>query len=211
MKAPQWTTEKIKSGFERFNSEYGRLPSATEVDSTPYLPSSRWIQIKYGGLEKLRIALGFKDSHFGKGVFRSQIAYRVNRRGRATELELEENLKNIFGEVFVHTERIFGERKYRVDFYVYSPDGNFGIDIFYPDNMRTLQSSVNIKNNKYLSFQEDLFLVVANESISQVQIDAYVLSKTRVLPMNIKLVSLRMLYSIVKSRQAYPNPLKIGQ
>ena len=209
MKASQWTTEKIKSGFERFNSEFGRLPSATEVDQTPYLPSARWIQIKYGGLEKLRTALGFTDSHFGKGVFRSQIAYRVNRRGRATELELEEKLKNIFGEVFVHTERMFGARKFRVDFYVYSPDGNFGIDIFYPDNMRTLQSSVNIKNNKYLSFQEDLFLVVANETIFQVEIDAYVLSKTRVLPENIKLVSLETLYSIIRSKNSYPNPLKI--
>lgn len=177
MSTTKWTEAKIKIGFERFCSEYGRLPTAIEVDQTPFLPSSRWIQIKYGGLEKLRTALGFEDVHFGKGIFRSRIAHRVGARGRLAELDLEKQLRIIFGEVFVHTERIFGPRKHRLDFYVYSPDGNFGVDVFFPENMHTLQSAVNIKLNKYSDFKEDLFLVVMNDAIAQIELNAYVQSK----------------------------------
>ena len=50
----EWTTERIKDGFERFRKENGRLPIASEIDSLEYLPSARQIQRKFGGLEKLR-------------------------------------------------------------------------------------------------------------------------------------------------------------
>src|SRR3989344_1797231 len=140
-----WTAEKIKAGFDRFQREHGRLPTAVEIDALPYLPSSRWIQLSFGGLEKLRSLLGYEHAHFGKGTFRSDIAHRVNTRGRREELALESVLKDSFGEMLVHTEKIFGMGKNRVDFYVYSPDGNFGIDIFYPETVKTMQSNVNIK------------------------------------------------------------------
>ena len=52
-----WTVNR-KEGFERFVQENGRLPSAVEIDAIDYLPSSRLIQRKFGGLERLRGALG---------------------------------------------------------------------------------------------------------------------------------------------------------
>lgn len=208
MKTSLWTEEKIKIGFERFCTENGRLPTATEVDQTPYLPSSRWIQIKYGGLEALRSSLGFQHSHFGKGEFRSQIARRVNDRGRLAEIDIEKQLINKFGEVFVHTEKVFGGRKFRLDFYVYSPDGNFGVDIFCPDTINTMQSAVNIKMHKYKGFSEALYLVVKNEIISQSAIDSYAKSKLHLLPANVKLVNLPSFMSVIESKQSYPDPLK---
>ena len=107
----QWTVEKIKEGFDRFWSENNRLPTAPEIDQLDYLPSSRQIQRKFGGLEKLRTVLGYEDTHFGKGAYRSEIANRVNTKGRDTEISLEKILREKFQEVFVHTERIFDDSK----------------------------------------------------------------------------------------------------
>lgn len=59
--ADTWTQEKLKIAFERYIAEYGRLPTAPEVDLTDYLPSSRQIQRSFGGLKKLRQALGYED------------------------------------------------------------------------------------------------------------------------------------------------------
>ena len=134
----QWTTEKIKAGFDRFIKEKGRPPKSVEIDELDYLPNRKFIERNFGGLEKLRGELGYQDTHFGKGKFRSEIAYRVNASGRKIELALEKLLKNKFGEVFVHTEKIFDNTKNRVDFYVYSPSGNMGIDVFGTDTMNNL-------------------------------------------------------------------------
>ena len=44
-----WTIEKIKEGFERFRNQL------------EYLPTSRNIQKRFGGLAKLRSQPGYKD------------------------------------------------------------------------------------------------------------------------------------------------------
>ena len=204
---PVWTKEKIREGFERFKTKHDRLPNATEIDQIPYLPSSRWIQLKYGGLEKLRTQFGYKDSHFGKGRFRSRIARRSNKRGRDAEIELEMWLREKFGEVFVHTERMFDASKRRVDFYVYSPEGNFGIDIFYPDTLRTLQSNLNIKQKKYEHFVEPLYMAVANDSLTQDELNSFVNSKRNSLPKNVSVLTLGNLLPQLKKIKSYPNPL----
>ena len=204
-----WSTEKIKEGFERFKIENGRLPTAPEIDSLDYLPSSRQIQRKFGGLEKLRGLLGYQDTHFGKGAYRSSIANRSGIRGRDTELALEKILREKFVEVFVHTERIFDDSKNRVDFYVYSPDGNFGIDVFYTGTMRDLQKNINLKIDKYLKFPGKLFLVVGNESFDQSELDRYTLLKKKALPQNTSIINLENLNTIINPMKVYPNPLHV--
>jgi hypothetical protein len=207
MKKAFWTIEKIKEGFERFRNEHGRLPLAPEIDQLIYLPSSRNIQKRFGGLAKLRSQLGYEHSHFGRGIFRSKIATRVNSRGRNVELTLEKILRDKFGEVFVHTEKIFDASKNRVDFYVYSPDGNFGIDVFYTETMRYLQSNINIKMNKYHKFPLRLFLVVANETFKQKDLEQYAKSKIKPLSPTTKIVTMKTFLDVIKSKKVYPNPL----
>ena len=202
-----WTVEMIKKGLERFRDEYGRFPISSEIDLFGYLPSSRHIQKKFGGLVKLRSRLGYEDNHFGRGKFRSKIATKVNSRGRAAELSLEKILRDKFGEVFVHTERIFDDTKNRVDFYIYTSDGNFGVDIFYTETMRSLQSNINIKISKYLNFPHALYFVIANKTFKQRDLDKYVNSKTRPLPSNTRIVTLETLSEIIKYKNAYSNPL----
>lgn len=207
MKKPLWTTEKIKQGFEDFMLKNGRLPRAHEIDTLENLPSSRLIQRKFGGLESLRKELGFEDSHFGKGKFRSIIANDVNGRGRKSELDLEDYLVEHFGEVFVHSEKMLEDSKVRVDFYVYNPDDNFAVDIFYADTMRTLQSNVNIKVKKYTRHTTKIYLVSANTSITQDNLDRYSSSKIIPLPSTVILISLENFIKYIEKVNSYPNPL----
>lgn len=202
-----WTTQKIKDGFERFRLGHGRLPIAPEIDKLDYLPSSRQIQRKFGGLEKLREVLGYKDTNFGRGSYRSKIAFRVNKKGREIELELEKILRDKFGEVFVHTERIFDDSKNRVDFYIYSPEGNFGIDVFYTETMQDLQKNINMKINKYRKFPNQLYLVIANPSFIQKELDSYSERKKKVLPTNASIKTVQTLLELIATKNIYNDPL----
>jgi len=202
-----WTKEIIKEGFNRFFSEYGRLPRSEEIDKLPYLPSSRLIQKKYNGLEQLRTELGFTDVHFGKGSHRTTIAHQVNVRGRSHERTLETTLHQKFGEVFVHSEKILSSSKVRVDFYIYSPSGNFAIDVFYSNTMRTLQSNINIKLNKYAKHNVVIYLLSANNNISQHDLDVYVKAKRNTLPQNVHIVSLSNFLSSINEMGFYENPI----
>jgi hypothetical protein len=203
-----WTKDKIKEGFEKFFKENGRLPTALEIDKLDYLPSSRQIQRSFGGLEKLRADLGYENTHFGKGFHRSQIATKSNIRGRDSEIKLERVLKDKFGEVFVHTEKIFDDSKNRADFYIYSPDFNFGIDIFYTENIHGLQGNINIKINKYKNFKDKLYFVVGNNLFKQSELDKYNSLKREDINIDFRIVNLDELYKLIQSMNIYPNPLK---
>lgn len=202
-----WTIEKIKDGFEKFRREHGRLPIAPEIDRLDYLPSFRQIQRKFGGLETLRSVLGYEETNFGKGKYRSQIAFRTNKKGREVELELEKTLRRKFNEVFVHTERIFDDSKNRVDFFVYSPSGNFGIDVFYTETIQDLQKNINVKIDKYLKFPYQLFLVVANSKFLQDQLDLYSRDKRKKLPPNALILTMETLLIRLDTKEAYPDPI----
>ena len=202
-----WTEEKIRIGFNRFYIEHNRLPRAHEIDSITYLPSSRLIQKKFNGLEKLRTKFGFTETHFGKGVFRSDIANKANILGYNYERELEKLLCTQFGEVFIHSEKMLTTSKVRVDFFVYSPSGNFAIDIFHSGTMRTLQSNVNIKINKYAKHKEKIYLISANNKIDQETLDSYVNAKTNTLPLNIQLITYPNFMKLIIEMKAYTNPI----
>lgn len=201
-----WDEDAIKAGFEIFFSEHGRLPTAPEIDSLDYLPSSRQIQRKFGGLESLRDKLGYKDIHFGKGDFRKEIALKSNKRGRDAEIELEKLLREKFNDVFVHTEKIFDETKSRVDFYVYCPEGNFGIDIFTTSTFKDLQKNVNIKIDKYHNFEENLYFLVEGNAFDQKTLDDYTSAKKKGLPSKTRIVNIETLLEIIKNKTAYIDP-----
>lgn len=221
----QWTAEKIKAGFDRFIKEHGRLPKSMELDKSgivDYLPNRKFIERNFGGFEKLRRELGYPDTHFGKGKFRSEIAHRVNASGREIERVLEKLLRDKFGEVFVHTEKIFDNTKNRVDFYIYSPSGNFGIDVFGTDTMHSLQANVNAKLSKYSGFSDKLFFVVASDSFSQDELDNYIERKNfrimfwknregvKTLHKNARIITIKTLGQVLNDMTAYPNPLSLS-
>lgn len=208
MAGKRWTDTEIKDGFDQFNREYGRYPTALEIDQYPHLPTARQFQRRFGGLRAYRKENGHEISDFGKGAIRAKVALEIAKRGRKSELALEESLTERFGEMFVHVEKRFGISGHRVDCFVYSPDGNFGVDVFNAGSPHSLQGNINIKLSHYLGFPSntDLFFLCVSEAIDQNEIDRFVGNKRQAIPKNIQVVTLETFEDLIKNRGAFPSP-----
>lgn len=184
-----WKLEDLKAGIDRFYQENGRFPTVSDLDNIDYLPSSRWIQYKFGGMIQVRKDLGYKDSHFGSGKYRTEIALQVNRNGLYFEHEIERILIDKFGEQFVHIQRRVGNLRDRIDFYVYSANGNFGADVTnVTGHFRNVQTNINVKITKYKNLDLKLFIVV-NAGFPQEKIDNWLLKKIKPLPINWRILT----------------------
>lgn len=184
-----WKLEDLKKGIDRFYKENKRYPTVSDLDSIDYLPSSRWIQVKFGGMIKVRKDLGYKDVHLGVGQYRSKIANQVNRAGLKFEHRIEKFLINKFGEPFVHIQKRIGDKKNRIDFFVYSTTANFGVDVTsVTGHFRNLQINVNVKIAKYKDLNVDLYIVI-DGNYDQNKINKWILTKVRSLPSNWKILT----------------------
>lgn len=199
----KWNVEMIKNGFERFIAENGRLPTAIEIDRLDYLPSSRQIQRRFGGLEKLRTALGYGITNFAKGKTRSLKAKEINRRSLEIEESIRKSLVEKFGEPSVHIERPFKGSKKRVDFYIFCPDGNFAVDVFFAQNRFYLISILNIKQKTYKDFKEILYFVVANQEIDEEIIQSVLKNKKNKINSNILIVSYKEFMKLIIDKKPY--------
>lgn len=205
----EWTKESIKLAFEKFIESEGRLPTAPEIDKSEYLPSSRQIQRKFGGLRVLRAELGFDTTDFGSGQSRSNLASSNNVRSMEAERSLEKELVDIFGELFVHTEKLYGRGRNRVDFLVYTKEGNFGVDVFTTETSRDLQKNINIKVDKYLDFPTEIPLYFAVASLSLTDEDVLNtcrnMSKIQRIP-GLKIVTISKLVDDVRKMKPLDHP-----
>ncbi len=129
MNRDEVTLGNIRDGFDRFNREHGYYPSAEEIDNCPYLPSSRQIQRKLGGLRKLREVLGLSDFDYRTGNRRQVVIGKFLKLSIDAEKETREFLDKRYGEICVHEEKKYGEGRNRVDFFVYAKD-NFAVEVF---------------------------------------------------------------------------------
>lgn len=185
--------DKIKNGFENFFQDYGRYPTAIDVDRYDLLPSSRQIQRKFGGLVNLRRTLGlpldFLD--FTRGEIRSETSKEISARGISFEKSIYNILVNKFGEICVHEQKPFGqyENKSRLDFFVYCKDFNFGVDVFFARDIHSLRGCVNIKERSYQNINFDLIFLSANQAIAQQMINTFVDNKLNKLNSRIKIFS----------------------
>jgi hypothetical protein len=195
MAGDRFTLQEIRDGFERFYQENGRYPTALEVDAYPHLPSARLFQRRLGGLRAFRKQLGHEITDYGRGQNRSGIAIAITRRGRLSELEIEKLLVAQFGEAFVHVEKRFGTQGHRVDFYVYSPSGNFGVDVFWAASIHHVRTIT-------------IYFLCANRSIPQKDLDTFVANKKHALSPNTKLVSPTTFAKVIAPSEAYRTPVK---
>lgn len=206
-----WTKERLKAGFDRFQEENGHLPTAPEVDLCAYLPSARQIQRAFGGLRALRQDLGYEQTDFGQGEFRSKFAGLNMKRGKTAERELEGVLIEIFGEPFVHIEKKYGTESNRADFFVYANGHNFGVDVFYSATSRDIQKNLNLKVEKYKEFYDStpLYFVLANPDFDAFSLSKITLnmSKLALLP---ELRVMDMKSFVVELTKYKPLPLPIG-
>ncbi len=189
----KWTKENIKLGLEKFFLEFDRYPTAEEIDSYQFLPSSRQIQRNFGGLVRLRQELGLKVSNYGAGLERSKIALEIGKRGDQLERSVEHELIQHFGEHFVHVEKLIGKGKRRVDFYIYANGVTFAVDVFYAKNMSQFKKIINLKALTYSGIGDNLLFVNLNElsDITDSAINDYIYKKRMVkLPDNIQVMNL---------------------
>ena len=204
-----WTPEKLKVAFDRYIAENGRLPTAPEVDKTDYLPSARQIQRRFGGLKALRTELGYETTDFGSGHNRSSIGTTSNLRAKEAERELEQQLSDLFGEAYVHSEKYYGRGRNRADFIIYTADGIFGIDVFTTETTHDLQKNVALKIDKYIDFPKSviLFFVVVSTNLDDTLVKraADGMKKTALLP-GLRIVTPQGLFEQVEDWRPYDLP-----
>lgn len=198
-----WTNEKIKSGFEQFFKENGRYPTALEIDKSAHLPSSRQIQRRLGGLLRIRQIFGLSETNFATGPIRSKTAKNIGQRGLHLEQKIQEILIAHFGEIFVHEQKPFNNYAGRFDFFVYSKDGNFGVDVFFPSDFHSFVGCVNMKQRIYSTVLSkiEILLLQMNEDISQEVMEKFILTKKKQMPPNLKIMNLDNFLKYIKNKQ----------
>ena len=84
--------EAVKEGFLRFYKENGHFPTASEIDDFPYLCSARWIQMRFGGLNKFRQDIGLDIKDYRTGETRTNMCRTINRLSIETENSIKKFL-----------------------------------------------------------------------------------------------------------------------
>lgn len=203
----QWSLENVKAGFLKFEKENGRLPTAKEIDSVVFLPSIRQIQRIFGGLPQLRELIGYADINFSIGKFRSKIGLESNLRGKAGEKTIRNLLIDKFHNPFVHIERPTGDSsKSRLDFYVFTPSGNFAVDVFTTSTVHDLGTNLNIKIAKYKNFEEKLYFVLMSDCINTKDIRLHLSRRKTEFPKNMHLLLVDDFIQEINSIACYVNP-----
>ena len=184
------TLDNIKEGLERFNREHGHYPSADEIDRCRYLPSSRQIQKKLGGLRRVREFIGLHDHDYRRGGRRQVAIDKFLKLSTTSEKETKEFLDERYGEICVHEEKKYGDGRNRVDFFVYAKE-NFAVEVFNTYSLRNLSKNLNIKLHKFNDFPFKLYFVITGGDFSQRSIDALISRKENLpLPANMKCLTI---------------------
>jgi len=184
------TLDNVREGLERFNRKHGHYPSAHEIDDCPYLPSSRQIQRKLGGLKKSREVLNLSDLDYRSGSRRQAMINRFLKLFMSAEKETREFLDKRYGEICVHEEKKYGDGRNRVDFFVYGKE-NFAVEVFNTYSLRNLIANLNIKLHRFNGFPFKLYFVVTCGEFSQGSIDVLIHKKKNLpTPANMKCLTL---------------------
>ena len=132
----------IKKGFERFHSEHGRYPNAYEINHCEYLPGTKTIDRRFGGMRALRSILGHATIDMREGNIRSIKCVDINKRGFIVEQYIYDILCKKFDKQSIHKEfPPADDKRTRVDFYVHTKSGNFFVDVFYPNDPESMSRS----------------------------------------------------------------------
>lgn len=205
-----WTLENLKSGLEHFYKEHSRYPTTPEINAYQYLPSSKTIERRFGGVLGLRKDLGVAGQHdFRTGKHSSLRAKLINKRANETERSVYELLVDQFGKEFVHREYFFtDDKRTRADFFVYDRESGFCVDVFYPSNKHNLIGCLNSKIKKYRSLhmrQYPIIYLQMNSNLTQIELNMVIKNKKNKLPGGQELMSLDSFKEFCKSRK----PLKL--
>lgn len=184
----EWTKSEILAGLNHFFKLNGRYPTAREIDVFEYLPSSRSIQRKYGGLVLLRKEL-IPTSHanYTQGSYRSSVASQTWHRAAKYEEEFYDFLCQHFDPIAIHEHKVMRPGNVTSDYFIYlNKDRGIVLDLFYAQDMHSLGGVINIKLKRYKSLPfKTIFILVGNEQIAINQIHQFLSRRQSSLPQNI--------------------------
>lgn len=189
-----WTIEELEAGLKHFYTQHGHYPTATEVDSFPYLPSSKSIQRSHRGLLSVRKQLKLESNNdFRTGAHSSARAHVINKRNNVFEKEVYDFLVKRYGKPYVHREYFFSDdKRTRADFFVYDAGTGFCVDIFYASTKKNVLGCINSKLAKYASIymrQYPIVFVQMNQKIGQGMLDTIMNNKKNKLAKDQQLMS----------------------
>lgn len=134
----------------------------------------------------LRKLLGFKEELIDhtKGPLRSVKAKLMYANAVDYETEFYKYLITKLPEVRVHEHKILRPGHVCCDFFIYTSNNNgYAIDIFYAQDLFTLQRIIRIKYLRYSEIKFKVyFVVVGNNSIKQGEIDLLLKNRKIKLP-----------------------------
>lgn len=203
-----WTIEELAEGLKHFYDQHHRYPTATEVDTYPYLPTSRSIERSFGGLVAIRQHLKLDtQADLRSGAHSAERARKINARAHKTEQYVYEFLKEMFGKEFVHREYFFtDDKRTRADFFIYDSQKGFCVDVFYPSDKRNLTGCVNSKLQKYRGEYMREYPVIflqMNGDISQEILDKIVRNKEKPLHKGQHLMAWGTFEAFCRLREAF--------
>lgn len=200
-----WNISNIEAGFEKFYEIHGRYPSGPELDTFEYLPSSKTIERKFGGIQKLRKELNLEHEalDYTRGKIRSEMAGKMWARSSDDEEEYYKYLITKIPELYIHEHKVLrcDKNKTDTDFFIYYPTSNkstsypdlgkgIAIDIFYAVDILSLLKQVQIKQKKYAPMSYPVYFLNTNKEIPQGLIDSRIFDKKDKLPQNIKVCNI---------------------
>ena len=187
-----WSIDQIRAGFVKFYEEHNRYPTALEIDSYEFLPSSRSLQRSYGGLVSIRQKLFPGEIlNFTTGEYRSKVASSTFRRAQDYEELFYNKLCGHFDPIAIHEHKVIRPGRVTSDFYIYTNEtSGICLDLFYAKDMFSVAGVINNKVRRY-SVLDCLvvFVLLHDGSLSQALLEACIANRRAELPDHIKAVT----------------------
>lgn len=159
----KYKQQDIIDNFIKLTQELGHEPTVFEVDACEYLPPSRTIQRRMGGLQELRRLTGQSVINHTQGATRSAKADVINKRAKRYEAELYNLIRKKYHDISGTTTFVTREWSWQQAL----PDGreysntrcdvcidnretghHIVIDFFYPESEHSLGGCVRAKQKK---------------------------------------------------------------
>lgn len=186
------TAESFRPLFEKFFQEHGHYPSGSEINASSDFPSVRFFDRNHGGLTGVRNALGLPVIDNRKSDERREVAQVCYERAYQDNDKIYVYLRSIFGDTYTHSrDFIPGTKRSVCDFYVFSPKGNFFVEVLSPSSKPSFQNCLNLKLKKYPTQSESsepVIFLQMNTELSSTLVASLVANKKNKLPDNFKVM-----------------------
>ncbi len=189
---PTWSSQRIHEALVRFTQLHGRYPTAHEIDDHPDFPSSKHIQRRFGGLIRIRQALGvFPEPNLTKASKTGSQIDATIERTQVGKARIVNALATRIAKGTAHMDvTLTDDQRTRVDFRVGHRTGVTLVTVVAPKDRRTLLGCLKSKEMTYSQIglaQYAVIIVVLG--ISSGELDIVRSRRKRPTPKHIRIMS----------------------